>query len=115
MYDQDGSGEITPEEMVEIFSLMYAVQVGRFSRQIKLVVAYHPCDKCFGQHNMFNQYPGLHRGRGKSASQEGFCGARHGQGWESRDGGVHHGGNDNDDNSVVNNVKHSSNVHQPPF
>ena len=27
MYDQDGSGEITPDEMVEIFSLMYAVQV----------------------------------------------------------------------------------------
>ena len=33
MYDQDGSGEITPDEMVEIFSLMYAVQVGYFSQQ----------------------------------------------------------------------------------
>ena len=37
MYDQDSSGEITPDEMVDIFSLMYAVQVGRFSsQQIKL-------------------------------------------------------------------------------
>ena len=27
MYDQDSSGEISPEEMIEIFSLMYAVQV----------------------------------------------------------------------------------------
>ena len=49
-------------------------------------------DKLFVHHNMFNQYPGLHRGRWKSASQEGFCGARHRQGWESWDGGVYHGG-----------------------
>ena len=28
MYDQDNSGAISPEEMVEIFTLMYSVQVG---------------------------------------------------------------------------------------
>ena len=30
MYDQDNSGAITPNEMIEIFSLMYAVQVAGF-------------------------------------------------------------------------------------
>ena len=36
MYDQDSSGEISPDEMVEIFSLMYAVQVGGSSWQTNI-------------------------------------------------------------------------------
>ena len=35
MYDQDNSGAISPEEMVEIFTLMYSVQVGVASLQGK--------------------------------------------------------------------------------
>ena len=76
MYDQDGSGEITPEEMVEIFSLMYAVQVGRFSRQIKLCRWLHIMqgdDKCFGQHNMFNQYQGCTEEEGKAQAKKVFA------------------------------------------
>ena len=48
MYDQDGSGEITPDEMVEIFSLMYAVQV-LLSVKNTTVNDYN----CFSQHNMY--------------------------------------------------------------
>ena len=41
MYDQDNSGAISPEEMVEIFTLMYSVQVGVASLQGKST------DTCF--------------------------------------------------------------------
>ena len=51
MYDQDSSGEITPDEMVEIFSLMYAVQVLLSVKNT--AVNEKEDDNCFSQHNMY--------------------------------------------------------------
>ena len=38
MYDKDGSGEIDVDEMVDIFSLMYSVQVLLVLLPMKLLV-----------------------------------------------------------------------------
>ena len=71
MYDQDSSGEITPDEMVEIFSLMYAVQVLLSVKNT--AVNEKEDDNCFSQHNTYiTNTQGCTEGEGKAQAKKVF-------------------------------------------
>ena len=53
MYDQDNSGAISPEEMVEIFTLMYSVQVGEAPAGKKHRYLFQQCSKIDVPKSMF--------------------------------------------------------------